>query len=50
MQRELPGEKMAREELVRKCRIYATGCLKRGKTEESRCYQELAAGNEREDF
>ena len=43
-------EKMAREELVRKCRIYAAGCLKRGKTEESRCYQVLAAGYEREDF
>ena len=43
-------QKMACRELVRKCRIYAAGCLKRGKTEESRRSQELAARYEREAF
>ena len=34
--------KMAARELVRKCRIYAAGCEKRGKGEEAQCYLEIA--------
>jgi len=33
---------MAVRELVRKCRIYAAGCEKRGKEEEARRYREIA--------
>ena len=38
------GEKrdLAARELVRKCRIYAQGCEKRGKEEEARRYREIA--------
>lgn len=32
----------ARQELARKCRIYAAGCRKRGKSVEARAYEELA--------
>lgn len=35
-------EVLAREELSRKCVIYAKGCLKRGKRDEGRRYQALA--------
>jgi hypothetical protein len=35
-------QSMAREELARKCRIYATGCSKRGRAGEAAEYEELA--------
>lgn len=34
---------LARQELVRKCRIYGNGCVKHGRPEEGRYYAELAA-------
>ncbi len=34
-------QKAALEELRRKCRIYASGCLKRGKQEEARFFEDL---------
>lgn len=33
----------ARQELIRKCRIYAAGCLKRGRQEEAEVYEKRAA-------
>ena len=33
---------LAARELVRKCRIYAAGCEKRGKEEEAQRYKEMA--------
>ena len=35
-------QELAARELVRKCRIYAAGCEKRGKSEEARRYLEIA--------
>lgn len=35
-------QELATRELVRKCRIYAAGCEKRGKREEARRYREIA--------
>jgi glycosyltransferase involved in cell wall biosynthesis len=38
-------EKLARQELVRKCTIYGSGCLKHGRQEEGDHYLELAEKN-----
>lgn len=38
-------EKMARQELVRKCTIYGQGCLKHGRKEEGEDYLEMAEQN-----
>jgi len=40
---DLEHERLARKELVRKCRIYGTGCLKHGRQAEGEKYLEMAA-------
>lgn len=37
------NQKLAEQELVRKCRIYAAGCRKRNKDDEAEIYQSVAA-------